>query len=214
MYKKIYNFKYVLIYISIVEKVVKIRKISLIVALLIAVVLFASGCAEQAPEEGEMNNETEEAGIAEETEEMEEATTPEETEMNIVEVASAAGNFSTLVTAIQAAGLEETLSGEGPFTVFAPTDEAFAALPAGTLDSLLEDKEALTKVLTYHVASGEYMAADVVEMSSITTIEGSTLPVNTTDGGVKVGDANVTATDINTSNGVIHVIDKVLIPPE
>jgi uncharacterized surface protein with fasciclin (FAS1) repeats len=194
--------------------VVKIRKISLIVALLIAVVLFASGCAEQAPEEGEMNEETEDAGIAEETEEMVEATAPEETEMNIVGVASAAGNFSTLVTAIQAAGLEETLSSKGPFTVFAPTDEAFAALPEGTLDSLLKDKEALTKVLTYHVASGEYMAADVVEMSSITTLEGSTLPVNTTDGGVKVGDANVTATDIKASNGVIHVIDKVLIPPE
>jgi len=194
--------------------VVKIRKISLVVALLIAVVLFASGCAEQAPEEGEMNEETEDAGIAEETEEMVEATAPEETEMNIVGVASAAGNFSTLVTAIQAAGLEETLSSKGPFTVFAPTDEAFAALPEGTLDSLLKDKEALTKVLTYHVASGEYMAADVVEMSSITTLEGSTLPVNTTDGGVKVGDANVTATDIKASNGVIHVIDKVLIPPE
>jgi uncharacterized surface protein with fasciclin (FAS1) repeats len=194
--------------------VVKIRKISLIVALLIAVVLFASGCAEQAPEEGEMNEETEDAGIAEETEEMVEATAPEETEMNIVGVASAAGNFSTLVTAIQAAGLEETLSSKGPFTVFAPTDEAFAALPEGTLDSLLKDKEALTKVLTYHVASGEYMAADVVEMSSITTLEGSTLQVNTTGGGVKVGDANVTATDIKASNGVIHVIDKVLIPPE
>jgi uncharacterized surface protein with fasciclin (FAS1) repeats len=105
-------------------------------------------------------------------------------------------------------------SSEGPFTVFAPTDEAFAALPEGALDSLLKDKEALTKVLTYHVASEEYMAEDVVEMKSITTLEGSLLQVNTTEGRVKDGDANITAKDIKESNGVIHAIDKVLIPPE
>ena len=175
-------------------------------------ILFASGCAEQAPEEG-AEEVTEAEGTAEGEEMGEEETAPEEAQMNIVEIASGAGNFNTLVTAIQAAGLEETLSGEGPFTVFAPTDEAFAALPEGTLDSLLEDKEALIRVLTYHVASGKYMATDVVGMTSIKTLEGSDLPVDTTEG-VKVGDANVTATDIEASNGVIHVIDKVLIPPE
>ncbi len=183
-------------------------------------VLFASGCSSPTQE---VENETQEmveevtegaGGIVEEAEDMvgenDNETMPDK---NIVQTAEDAGSFNTLVTAIKEAGLEETLSGEGPFTVFAPTDEAFAALPEGTLDSLLEDKEALTRVLTYHVASGKYMATDVVGMTSITTLEGSDLPVNTTEG-VKVGDANVTATDIEASNGVIHVIDKVLIPPE
>ncbi|HOW14701.1 fasciclin domain-containing protein [Methanosarcina sp.] len=188
--------------------------------MLIAVVLFASGCAGPAEEveneTGEVVEEvTEEAGsIVEEAEDIAgENETEAAPDKNIIQTAEDAGSFTTLITAIKAAGLEETLSGEGPFTVFAPTDDAFNALPAGTLDSLLEDQEALTRVLTYHVASGKYMAADVLKMTSIKTLEGSELPVNTTDG-VKVGDANVTMTDIETSNGVIHVIDKVLIPPE
>jgi transforming growth factor-beta-induced protein len=188
--------------------------------LLIAVVLFASGCSsptqEVENETGGMVEEvTEGAGdLAEEAEDIAgENKTETVPDKNIVQTAEDAGSFKTLVTAIKAAGLEETLSGEGPFTVFAPTDEAFAALPAGTLDSLLKDEEALTRVLTYHVASGKYMAVDVVDMTSIKTLEGNELPVDTTEG-VKVGDANVTATDIEASNGVIHVIDKVLIPPE
>jgi len=188
--------------------------------LLIAVVLFASGCSsptEEVENESEVMAEEVTEGAGEIVEEVEDVVGENETEAvpdkNIVQTAEDAGSFGTLVTAIRAAGLEETLSGEGPFTVFAPTDEAFAALPEGTLDSLLQDPEALTRVLTYHVASGKYMAADVVNMTSIETLEGSELPVNTTDG-VKVGDANVTMTDIEASNGVIHVIDKVLIPPE
>ena len=131
----------------------------------------------------------------------------------IVEVAQATADFSTLVSAVVAAGLAETLSGEGPFTVFAPTNEAFAALPAGLLDKLLlpENKETLVKILTYHVVAGKVMAADVTA-GDVTTVEGSTFAV-TTDGGVKVGDATVTATDVEASNGVIHVIDKVIVPP-
>ncbi len=131
----------------------------------------------------------------------------------IVEVASANPDFSTLVAAVDAAGLVETLSGEGPFTVFAPTNEAFAALPEGLLDALLlpENKDALTSILTYHVVSGEVMAADVTA-GDVATVEGSTIAI-TTDGGVKVNDANVIATDVDASNGVIHVIDAVIVPP-
>ena len=131
----------------------------------------------------------------------------------IVDVAAANPDFETLVAAVTAAGLVETLSGEGPFTVFAPTDEAFDALPEGVLDALLlpENKDALTSILTYHVVSGEVMAADVTA-GDVPTVEGSTIAI-TTDGGVKVNEANVTATDVDASNGVIHVIDAVLVPP-
>ena len=131
----------------------------------------------------------------------------------IVEVAAANPDFETLVAAVTAAGLVDTLSGEGPFTVFAPTDEAFDALPEGVLDALLlpENKDALTSILTYHVVSGEVMAADVTA-GDVPTVEGSTIAI-TTDGGVKVNDANVTATDVDASNGVIHVIDAVIVPP-
>ena len=131
----------------------------------------------------------------------------------IVDVASANEDFETLVAAVGAADLAETLSGEGPFTVFAPTDEAFDALPEGLLDALLlpENKDALTAILTYHVVSGEVMAADVTA-GDVPTVEGSTIAI-TTDGGVKVNDANVTATDVDASNGVIHVIDAVIVPP-
>jgi uncharacterized surface protein with fasciclin (FAS1) repeats len=130
----------------------------------------------------------------------------------IVEVASSNPDFETLVAAVTAAGLAETLSGEGPFTVFAPTDEAFEALPEGVLDALLlpENKDALTSILTYHVVSGEVMAADVTA-GDVPTVEGSTIAI-TTDGGVKVNEANVTTTDVDASNGVIHVIDAVLVP--
>jgi uncharacterized surface protein with fasciclin (FAS1) repeats len=132
---------------------------------------------------------------------------------DIIAVASGAGNFNTLTAAIGAAGLTDTLKGAGPFTVFAPTDDAFKALPAGAVDALLkpENKDVLTKILTYHVVAGKVMAADV-KAGDVKTLEGETFKV-TTDGGVKVNDANVTSTDIATSNGVIHVLDKVLIPP-
>lgn len=131
----------------------------------------------------------------------------------IVEVASANEDFETLVAAVTAAGLAETLSGEGPFTVFAPTDEAFDALPEGVLEALLlpENKDALTSILTYHVVSGEVMAADVTA-GDVPTVEGSTIAI-TTDGGVKVNESNVIATDVDASNGVIHVIDAVMVPP-
>ena len=130
---------------------------------------------------------------------------------NIVEVATSAGNFNTLVTAVQAAGLAKTLSGPGPFTVFAPTDDAFAKLPEGTVEGLLEDKAQLTKILTYHVVPSKVMAADVQSLDKATTVEGSDLTIDASSG-VKVNDATVTQADIEADNGVIHVIDTVLIP--
>lgn len=130
---------------------------------------------------------------------------------DIVDTAVAAGSFNTLVTAVKAAGLVDTLKGPGPFTVFAPTDEAFAKLPAGTLDALLKDKEKLKAVLTYHVVSGQVMAADVAKLSSAKTVQGGTLKIDTRNG-VKVGNAKVVKTDVAATNGVIHVIDTVLIP--
>jgi uncharacterized surface protein with fasciclin (FAS1) repeats len=134
---------------------------------------------------------------------------------DIVDTAIAAGSFNTLVAAVQAAGLEDTLRGEGPFTVFAPTDDAFAALPEGTLDSLLlpENLDQLTSILTYHVAPGMLMAADVVGMTSIDTVNGQSLTVTVMNGSVMIDDANIIQTDIETANGVIHVIDAVVIPP-
>ncbi len=134
---------------------------------------------------------------------------------DIVDTAVAAGDFTTLVTAVTAAGLVETLKGEGPYTVFAPTDAAFAAVPKETLDALLADpKGALTDVLTYHVASGKVMASDLSDGMMIDTVNGAQLEVKiNADGTVMIGDATVTTADIETSNGVIHVIDTVLIPP-
>ena len=133
---------------------------------------------------------------------------------NIVTVAATAGDFNTLVAAVKAADLVDTLQGDGPFTVFAPTDEAFAKLPAGTVDDLLlpENKDKLVAILTYHVVPGEVLAADVVKLSSAGTVEGSSVSISTSDAGVRVNEANVIATDVMASNGVIHVIDTVLIP--
>lgn len=130
----------------------------------------------------------------------------------IVDIAVADGRFTTLVTALQAADLVETLSGEGPFTVFAPTDDAFATLPEGTLDSLLADIPALTDVLLYHVVRGQVLADDVVTLDSAETVLGQSATITVDDGTVKVDDAQVIITDIEASNGVIHVIDAVLIP--
>jgi uncharacterized surface protein with fasciclin (FAS1) repeats len=132
--------------------------------------------------------------------------------MNIVETAISAGSFSTLVTAVQAAGLVETLSGEGPFTVFAPTDEAFAQIPEDQLSALLADKEALTSVLTYHVVAGKVLAEDVVKLSSAETVNGQSVDIKVEDGKVYVDGAQVVSTDIMATNGVIHVIDKVILP--
>lgn len=135
---------------------------------------------------------------------------------DIVDTAVAAGSFKTLAAALKAADLVDTLKGKGPFTVFAPTDEAFAKLPAGTLEMLLkpENKEKLVKILTYHVVSGKVMAAEVVKVNSAKTVQGSEVKITVTDGKVKVDDANVTKTDIECSNGVIHVIDAVIMPKE
>ena len=133
-------------------------------------------------------------------------------EKDIVDTAVAAGKFNTLAKALGVAGLVENLKGKGPFTVFAPDDDAFAKVPAETLNGLLADKEKLTKVLTYHVVNGEVLANKVVKLKSAKTLEGTSVPIKVTDGKVSVGDANVTATDIKCANGVIHVIDKVLIP--
>lgn len=133
--------------------------------------------------------------------------------MDIVDTAVAAGNFTTLARALTAANLVETLKGEGPFTVFAPTDEAFAALPEGTLDSLLANPEELAKVLTYHVVSGDVSSETVVTLDSATTVQGSTVDIMVNDGKVMVNNATVTQADIKTSNGTIHVIDTVLLPP-
>lgn len=130
---------------------------------------------------------------------------------NIVEVAKEAGSFETLLAAATAAGLAETLAGEGPFTVFAPTDEAFAKLPEGTVEALLADTDKLTNILLYHVVPGKVMAADVVALESATTAFGQDVTINTEDG-VRVNDATVVATDIEASNGVIHVIDSVILP--
>lgn len=132
---------------------------------------------------------------------------------DIVDTAVAAGSFTTLAKALGAAGLVDTLKGPGPFTVFAPTDEAFAKLPAGTLDKLLADKAQLSKVLTYHVVAGKVMAADVVKLKSAKTVEGEDVKITVKDKGVMVNQAHVVKTDIETSNGVIHVIDAVLLPP-
>jgi uncharacterized surface protein with fasciclin (FAS1) repeats len=130
---------------------------------------------------------------------------------NIVETAISAGTFNTLVAAVKAAGLAETLSGPGPFTVLAPTDEAFAKLPAGTVEGLLKDIPNLTAVLTYHVIAGKFMAADVIKLASAKTVQGQSVTIASING-VNVNGANVVKTDIETDNGVIHVIDAVILP--
>ena len=133
---------------------------------------------------------------------------------DIVETAVAAGSFKTLATALQAAGLIETLKGKGPFTVFAPTDEAFAKIPKADLDALLKDKKALAAVLTYHVVAGKVMAADVVKLKEAKTVNGASAKIMVMGGKVMVDNANVVKTDIAASNGVIHVIDSVIMPPK
>jgi uncharacterized surface protein with fasciclin (FAS1) repeats len=132
---------------------------------------------------------------------------------DIVDTAVGAGQFKTLVTAVKAADLVDTLKGKGPFTVFAPTDEAFAKIPKEKLEALLKDKKALTAVLTYHVVPGKVMAADVVKLDSAKTVQGQSVNIVAKDGKVSINGANVLKTDIVCGNGVIHVIDAVILPP-
>ncbi len=138
------------------------------------------------------------------------------TPQTIVDTAVEAGQFTTLAAALEAAGLVETLKGDGPFTVFAPTDEAFAELPDGTVETLLmpENRDQLTAILTYHVVPGSVMAADVVALDEAETVNGEMLNISTSGDSVMVNDVTVTATDIAASNGVIHVVDSVILPPE
>jgi transforming growth factor-beta-induced protein len=140
------------------------------------------------------------------------ASAMEKSQMDIVETAVAAESFNTLVAAVKAAGLVEALKGEGPFTVLAPTDEAFARLPQGTVENLLKDKEKLAAILTYHVIPGEVMAADVMKLDKAETLQGQSVTVTKKDGAVMIDNANVVKTDIVCSNGVIHVIDHVILP--
>ena len=137
-------------------------------------------------------------------------------EKDIVDTAASDSQFSTLVAAVKAAGLVDTLKGEGPYTVFAPTNDAFEALPEGTLGELLmpENKDKLVEILTYHVVADEVMASEVVEMDEATSVEGAPIDITATSSEVMVNDAKVMATDIEASNGVIHVIDKVIMPAE
>jgi transforming growth factor-beta-induced protein len=181
--------------------------LSLSIVVVLALVLAACAPAQtMEPTEEPMVQPTEEP-MAEPTEEP----TPEP--QTIVDIAVADGRFTTLVAALQAAGLAETLAGEGPFTVFAPTDDAFAKLPEGTVDALLADIPALTDILLYHVVSGEVMAEDVVMLDEAETLSGKKVMIKVEDGNVFINDAQVIITDIMASNGVIHVIDTVLLPP-
>jgi uncharacterized surface protein with fasciclin (FAS1) repeats len=182
----------------------------------IALTMLVGACSDDDGDDDEAVTETTEQTETETTE----AEMAEE-EADIVDTAVAAGDFETLVAAVQAAELEETLRGEGPFTVFAPSDDAFAALPEGTVDTLLEDPTGdLADILTYHVVEGEVLAADVAGLAGeeVTTVNGATFTVNVgDDGSVSLTDAagnevNVTAADVDASNGVIHVIDAVLMP--
>ncbi|MDN7023856.1 fasciclin domain-containing protein [Methanoculleus sp. FWC-SCC1] len=164
-----------------------------LVALIVGLLVLCCGCTTEQPA-NETGNET--------------------TGQTIVEIAAADPQFSTLVAAVQAANLTDALSQEGPYTVFAPTDAAFEALPAGTLDQLMQDPEGdLQQILLYHVVPGRYMASDLAQLNSLETLEGSTLSVNATDGAVTIDDAIVIQSDIEASNGVIHVIDAVMVPP-
>jgi len=133
---------------------------------------------------------------------------------NIVETAVQAGSFNTLVAAVKAAGLAETLSGEGPFTVFAPSDEAFAKLPEGTVEGLLNDKPKLEAILKYHVVAGKITSNEAANANSATTVQGQNINISASNGTVKINDAQVVQADIETDNGIIHVIDSVILPSD
>jgi len=183
------------------------KMLTIVMAALVVAAILICGCT------GETTTPPTTVATTEPTaEQTTEQTTAPPAEKDIVETATEAGTFTTLLTALDAANLTETMKGDGPFTVFAPTDAAFEALPAGALGGLLANTTELSRVLTYHVVSGKYMSAEIVGMSSLMSLEGSDLVI-TTDGGVKVNGANVTNADIECSNGVIHVIDAVMLPP-
>lgn len=186
--------------------------------MLVAALTVVSGCSKKEEAKPAASGETKPAEAPKAAEPKpadpamaEPATPPPASAKTIPEVAKEAGSFGTLLTAVQAAGLAETLSGPGPFTVFAPTDEAFAKIPKADLDALLADKAKLTAVLTYHVVPGKVMAKDVTALKSAKTVQGGELAIDTASG-VKVGNATVVKTDVEASNGVIHVIDTVLMP--
>jgi len=183
------------------------RHLAYISFVLLAGSVFLTGCGDTTPP---VVVESDPSATTSETEPVQSA----EPTSDIVDTAVASGDFDTLVAAVKAAGLVETLKGDGPFTVFAPTDAAFAALPDGTLEELLkpESKDKLTSILTYHVVSGKVLAADVVTLDSAKTVQGGDVTIVVNDGKVTVDGANVTATDIECSNGVIHVIDAVILP--
>ena len=174
--------------------------------LIVAVPFLVAACGDDEPEPAETTEATEEP--------MEEET--DAAMLDIVDTAVEAGDFTTLATALTEAGLVDTLKGEGPYTVFAPTDEAFEALPEGTVEALLEDPQGqLTDILTYHVVPGKVMSTDLSDGMTATTVNGEDVTITIAeDGTVMVNDATVVAADIEASNGVIHVIDTVLIPPE
>jgi uncharacterized surface protein with fasciclin (FAS1) repeats len=189
------------------------RRVVFLMVFAVGGLFLLGGCGEKTSEEGAAPATSE--GPASTTTEAA-PDQPADGPKDIVDTAVEADGFKTLVAAVQAAGLVDTLKGEGPFTVFAPTDEAFAKLPAGTLEDLLkpESKDKLTAILTYHVVPGKVLAADVVELDSAKTVQGAEVAITVEGSNVKVNEANVTATDIECSNGVIHVIDAVILPPE
>ena len=186
----------------------------------LSVMLFAGsfllvGCGETSPTNtGGDTTPPMTEGTAKQADTTSDAEQPAEQPKDIVDTAAAADDFKTLVAAVKAAGLVETLKGDGPFTVFAPTDAAFGKLPEGTLDELLkpENKDKLTSILTYHVVPGKVLAADVVTLKSAKTAQGAEVTIAAEGGKVQVDGANVTATDIECANGVIHVIDAVILP--
>jgi uncharacterized surface protein with fasciclin (FAS1) repeats len=190
--------------------------IGLVLLIAVGGILFFNANQQPAMEEGEqMMSDTmvdEEMQVNDDQmEEMDQMEMTDETN-TIVDIAVSNPDFSTLVTALQEAELVEALAGEGPFTVFAPTNEAFAKIPEATLNEILADKEQLTQILTYHVVSGKVMAADVVNLSAATTLQGGDVAIEVMGNSVMINNANVVQTDIEASNGVIHVIDTVLIP--
>lgn len=187
-------------------------RMAVVAALALASGLTLAACSSSTDEAATEPAASEAAAVVEEASPM--ASEAAASAGTIVDIASSTEGFSTLVAAAQAAGLVETLQGPGPFTIFAPTDEAFAALPAGLVDALLlpENKDALTKILTYHAIPGTIMAADVTD-GDVATVEGQNVTFTTTDG-VKINGANVIQTDIVADNGVIHVIDAVIVPPD
>ena len=181
-----------------------IKKLGITTSLLAAIALSAGACSSSNTKHQATAAQPAQPAASSEGE----ATQPAQ---SIVDIAASAGSFNTLVTALKSAELVEALQGNGPFTVFAPTDAAFAKLPAGTVEALLKDKEALKKVLTYHVVAGKVMASDVVNITSAKTLQGQNIAVDASQG-VMINNASVVKADIVASNGVIHVIDTVLIP--